>query len=157
MDVPIIMQLESQQSFFETQIQFLDRMSDIPVVTQRQALTVQTVQKTRDSTVQRVAADVLVNCSSSSSPFQLCRKPSLAFKGMLHQSLWCKEADQTEECSQECEAPPLGRDEYDIPVELDEKPEACDDSVCDVSIKPPRKLERPHRAVSREWRDKKWG
>ena len=49
MDVPAIMQLELQ-SFFETvempQIQFLDRLPDIPVVTQTQVVMVQTVQKT---------------------------------------------------------------------------------------------------------------
>ena len=64
MDVPVIVQLEFQQSSFETvevpQLQFLDRLPDIPVATQRQVLTVQTVQKTGDSTVQRVAADVPV-------------------------------------------------------------------------------------------------
>ena len=52
MDVPVIMQLEFQQSFFETvevpQTRFLDRLPDIPVAaTQRQVLTVQAVQKTR--------------------------------------------------------------------------------------------------------------
>ena len=54
-------------------------------------------------------------------------------------------------------SPLVGRDEYDIPVEPDEKPETCDDFLCDASIKRPRKLKRPRRAVSREWRDKKWG
>ena len=75
----------------------------------------------------------------------------LALKGKWHQSLLGKEADQTEECSITPAKPPepplagvrslpVGRDEYDIPVEPDEKPETCDDLVCDVSIKPPRKL-----------------
>ena len=53
-DVSMIMQLEFQQSKYETakvpQIQFVDRLPDVPVVTQRWVLTVQTVQKTGDST-----------------------------------------------------------------------------------------------------------
>ena len=57
MDVPVIMQF--QQSFFETvevpQTQFLHRLPDSPVATHRHVLTVQSVQKTGDSTVQRVA------------------------------------------------------------------------------------------------------
>ena len=52
-DVAVITQHKFQQ-FFETvevpQLQFLDRLLDIPVVLQRQVLTVQTVQKTRTST-----------------------------------------------------------------------------------------------------------
>ena len=78
----------------------------------------------------------------------------LAFKGTWHQSLLGKEADQTEEGSITPAKPPgsplaggspsVGRDEYDITVEPDEKPETCDDLLCDVSIKPPRKLKRPH-------------
>ena len=34
----------------------------------------------------------------------------------------------------------MGRDEDDVTVEPDEKPETCDDLLCDVSIKSPRKL-----------------
>ena len=53
-------------------------------------------------------------------------------------------------------SPPVGQDEHDIPIEPDEKPKTCGDLLCDVSIEPPRKLKRSHRAVSRDWRDKKW-
>ena len=59
------------------QIQFLDRVLDIPVVTQRRVLTVQIVQKTcKIPQVQRVAVDVPVTAarSSSSSPWQTAQK-----------------------------------------------------------------------------------
>ena len=73
-DVPVIMQLEFQQSF-ETvevsQIQFLHRLPDIPVATQRQVLIVQTVQETGDSSAQRVAADIPVNCRDKFQQFTL--------------------------------------------------------------------------------------
>ena len=78
-DVLVIMQLEFQQS--ETvempQIQFLDRLLDIPVVTQRWVLTVQIVQNTsKIPQVQCVVADVpvIVATSSSSSPWQTAQK-----------------------------------------------------------------------------------
>ena len=71
-DLPVIVQLEFQQSFFETvevpQIQFSDRVRDIPVVTQRWVLTVQIVHKTgKIQQVQCVAADVPVTAATSSS------------------------------------------------------------------------------------------
>ena len=71
-DLPVIVQLEFQQSFFETvevpQIQFSDRVLDIPVVTQRWVLTVQIVKMTgKIQQVQCVAADVPVTAATSSS------------------------------------------------------------------------------------------
>ena len=84
MDVSVIMQLEFQQSSFETvempQIQFIDRLPDIPIVTQRWVLTVQTVQKPEIPRVQRVAADVSVNIQRQAPAVhlqKLFRKPTI--------------------------------------------------------------------------------
>ena len=73
----MIMQLVFLQSFSETeelpQIQFPDRLLDIPIATQRWVFAVQTVQKSGEiPQVQLVAVDVPVTAatSSSSSPWQ---------------------------------------------------------------------------------------